>query len=1029
MNFDEGRYRILLHLENQNDLIDNTSEDTIKSVSYGRCQKGIGDAVDLTRPRISQIIKDLIDKDLVKEKVSRVTGLKRRRKVYYLTPDGMKKAKKIRKKLEKKNIIVKKESSEHEIELGSISSTFDLDISLLEILNKINGNNVLDLSKSEKLGDSIFTGRDSEIKFLTEKFMDVKKEGCNTIFVKGKAGIGKTRMLNEFEKKLSNENSIFIKGSGHYDFSEPYLPFQKAFKNYPDEKSNSPLTFFEHPFDDNQNELDDIEMKRSLMFSKTTKNIKELAKDKTLVLFIDDLQRVDKSSLILFHYLADNLRDSPVLLIGAYRPEDLDNNEFLKEILLRMSREHLYEEIELEELTWENIKELIKGFLGNIEIPDEYAHLIYKISEGNPLFSKELIKQMVDDGIVKPKEYKFPSDLDDIEIPKVVNAIIESRIERLDNECLRVLQIGSVIGEIIQFDLLRHVTGHEPFDLLDFVELLIDLHIWEEYEGEDDFCFTHGLIQTTVYESISNPVKKELHRQVAEYIEEIYIDELENFYSKLGYHYMMCEDFSTGFTYFYKAGKKAERVYAQENAVEMYEEALLLSEKAGMDDQHNDTLERVGDVKIILGDYEDSLKYYNKIQIKNKSVKTQQRIYRKIASVYLNKTDLDKAQEVVEKGLEIQSESTEETARLLYKRGLINMRKGGYDSAEEYFRDALKVVKDHGNDIDLANIYHVLGTNHSHRNEYNKAIKFLEKGLDIRTKNDDLYGKAFSYTNIGVVNLHLGKINESIECFKKGIKIFEKIGDKGNMGMLYTNMGNSYMRNGELQKAYENHKKSYDIFKDIGRKRGINISLNNLGDYYLLIGDLENAEKHYENSLCMSKDIGLNFGIAIGYNNLGIVQHHRGNKEKAREYYINSIEKSEEIGNKKVLINALSGLADTYINEDFEKASRFANRGLKISKEIESDVEEGMIYRTLGKLYRENKKMDLSKDYFEKGKKILENTDEKIELAKLLFEYAIFWKKKKNDEKSSQTFNKANCIFKELGIDLWTDKCKTEWAK
>jgi len=1026
MDFDNGRYRILLHLENLNGPIDNIGEKKIKSVPYGRCQKGIRDAVDLSRPRISQIIKDLIKKNLVKEEVNRVTGLKRRRKVYYLTREGMEKAKNIRSKLERKNIIIKKKSSEQEIELGNINSSLDLDISLLEILNKINSNNVLDLSKSEKIGDAVFKGRDSEIKFLSEKFKDIKNEGCKTIFVKGKAGLGKTRLLNEFKKKLSKENVVCIKGSGHYDTSEPYLPFQKAFEHYPNEKSNSPLTFFEHLFEDNQNELESLEMKRNLMFSRTTENIKELADDKPLAIFIDDLQWVDKSSLILFHYLADNLRKSPILLIGAYRPEDLDNNEFLKEILLRMSREHLYEEIELEELTWENIKEMIKGFLGNIEIPDEFVHMIYKISEGNPLFSKELIKQMIDDEIVKPKEYKFPSDLSDMEIPKVVNAIIESRIERLDNECLRVLQIGSVIGEIIQFDILRRITGHEPFDLLEFVELLLDLNIWEEYEGEDDFRFTHGLIQTKVYESISNPVRKELHRQVAELIEDIYKEKLDKFYSKLGYHYKICEDFSTGLNYYYDAGKKAEEVYAHEDAIEMYKEALKLSEKADIADEQSRILERLGDIHIILGKYEDSLEYYTKIQMKNLDVKSKQRVYRKITTVYLNKTDLDKAKETLEKGLEIQSELNEETARLLYKKGLINMRKGEYDSAEEHFNKAINVVEDHGNDNDRANIYHVLGTNHSHKNEYNKALKFLKKGLAIRKKTDDFHGKAFSYTNIGVVYLHLGEIKKSLEYLQKGMEIFQEVGDKGNMGMLYTNMGNCYSKKGELQKAYENHKKSYEIFKDIGGKRGINISLNNLGDYYLLIGDLKNAEKYYENSLSMSMEIGLKFGIAIGYNNLGVVYHHKGNKEKARELYRNSIEMSEEIGNKKVLINALSGLADTYINEEFEKASRFANRGLDISKEIESKIEEGMIYRTLGKLYREHNDMDLSKDYFERGKRILEDTGEKIELAKLLFEYAIFWKKKNDNQRYSETQNKANCIFKEFGVDLWIDKCKSQ---
>ncbi|MFW5898767.1 MAG: AAA family ATPase, partial [Candidatus Saliniplasma sp.] len=166
---------------------------------------------------------------MIKEDIHRVVGLKRRRKVYSLTPKGLERAREIRKQLENEKVILKKDSSEHEVELGKIDSYIDSQNPLLLALNNINDERVINLTQKEiQKKEDVFVGRKDEIEFLLKKLNHLKNNNSLAILIKGKAGIGKTRLVNEFKHKAIPAGFEFLMGKGHYDSSEPYLPFKEA---------------------------------------------------------------------------------------------------------------------------------------------------------------------------------------------------------------------------------------------------------------------------------------------------------------------------------------------------------------------------------------------------------------------------------------------------------------------------------------------------------------------------------------------------------------------------------------------------------------------------------------------------------------------------------------------------------------------------------------------------------------------------------------------------------------------------------
>ncbi len=1029
MKLNTGRSRILVHLWAQKKSI---GYDEHKEVPFSLCQKGISESVDLSRNRTSEIIRDLVEKGLVEESVRRVVGLKRRRKVYSLTEKGMKRAKEIRDELKDREVKVKTDSSTYEVKLEEIDSYLDSREPFLVALNNLDEKDTLDLTEPEKKKEDVFVGREEEIASLSSGLEKAKNGEASVYMIRGKAGIGKTRLVNEFKNHALSNGFDFIAGKGYYYSSEPYLPFKEAFKKFQDEENvDYPLEFPEGSSKTNkipsEKELQDKNYS-DVIFSETIKNIKKIVKKRPLLIFIDDLQWVDKASLILFHYIADKLNDQKMMLIGSYRPEDVVENDFLREILQRMNREDLYDEISLEPLTWEDTREIIKSLIGKYVIPEDFAKIIHETSEGNPLFSKELVKQMLDDGTLDPKNKVFPSKKNGFELPKVIDEIIERRIKRLNKENLKVLQIGSIIGEDIPFALLHKVSDLESFELLEYTDILTGSGIWD-YDAEDDlFHFAHGLIYLSIYQSIPKHIKKILHGEVAEAMEKIFEDDLKSHYHEIGKHYKVSSNYSKAMQYFEKAGENARNLYAYQDAIEIFEKAFDLAEKTNSHEKIGKISLKLGDLYSIIGKYEKSLDYYEMVPLDELETDQEARkFYRKKAKLFDRMGRLKEAIKLTDKGLEIGNEENMETAKLLNRKGWAQMRIGYHSSAKENFLKALKISKNQGEENEFGDMYHALGSIYIHDAEYDEALKYLKKGLEVRDKNDDKEGKASSLANIGNVYLKKGEIYKALDKFNQSLEILREIGKKDQLFKILTNIGNARLKKGELEKAYECYKESQEIIEELDDVRGLNISLTNLGNYHILKGDFDKALEYHKKSLEMSQEKDLKNGIALGHNNLGIIYTHKEDYDNAKSNFFKSIEICEETENYHLLVHPLVGLAHIFNHEKkFEKALEKAERALEISKNIGAKIEEGISNKALGIVHRDIGNFDEAKIRFEKGKEMLSESGESKEMGKLLFEEALLAKKIDDGKKHDELLKKAKSLFEERDMKYWIEKCEKE---
>ena len=217
------------------------------------------------------------------------------------------------------------------------------------------------------------------------------------------------------------------------------------------------------------------------------------------------------------------------------------------------------------------------------DLPDDFKNLVVTRSRGNPFFIEEVINTMLDSKVIEydavNNEHKLVGDINSVEIPDNLQALVMSRIDRLDEKSKLTIKVASVIGRIFQYLVLKsiHPTLESEQELQEDLGKLenSDLTMLENpYEIE--YLFKHVITRDVAYESLLFVHRKELHGKIAEHFEKRYKDELEGYYSLLAWHYGLTDKTDKKLVYFQKAAEQAEKHYANQEAIEYYQKLINL---------------------------------------------------------------------------------------------------------------------------------------------------------------------------------------------------------------------------------------------------------------------------------------------------------------------------------------------------------------------------------------------------------------------------------------------------------------------
>jgi len=993
-------------------------------VPYGVTQRGIIEGIGTDESEINNTLQELKEKDLVNERVKSVLGINRARNVYFLSGSGLKKENEIWDNIKNKKVSIKTPNDFKEIKFKKVKNYISGRNPAIEALKRMQDNKAIDLTELDDASD-VFVGRRKELKYLKNQLKDVKQNGVNFILVKGEAGIGKTSLVSKlipFAKELGFE---FLSGTCQSEISDPYLPFKEAFNQYMEEESSRQdgrMAFIGIGQGEKAEDKSIFDANKKKTFYDTTNFIKNLSDRNPLVIFLDDLQWVDRATVDILMYMNNKLDDSPILFLGTYRPEDVSKKHHLMDMKHRLSRKNNVDTLELEPLTYDNTEDTVKSILGKENIPNNFIRIIHDKTDGNPLFIKESIKQMVEDGTVDVDDDIYPKKGEDISTSGLVQNVIQRRINRFDEDTKKVMDIGSVIGGAIPFELLLETSKFDEIDLLDHVDMLIGDQIWEEDPSEEMFYFSHDLIEKTVYEGLRDMKKKLLHKKVAENIKVIYDYKIDEWYSELARHYDEGKDHSKALDYYLKAGEKAEEVYANEDAIKMYERALELADKTEDHDINRcELFETISRAHSLLGHYDKSREYLNDaIELPNTDNKTKAELHRKIAENWTNMGDYEKALNEIEKSLDLAKDDLKLKSDILSNKGWIFIRRSEYSKAKEIFKEGIEYAERSENDESISQAYHNLGTAYNFLKIFEKAKKNLMKAKDIRENNERWDDLAKTLNNLGVLYENIN-IDKTLEYYNKSLEINEKVGNIAMKNGLLNNIGRVYYYKGKFDKSIKNLTDSLEIRERIGDKYGISLSFVNLGLIYADKGQFDKAIDYHKRSFEIVDELGDNYVKSINLRGLGKIYYLKDELENSYEYYQKAIESSKEGSNKDQTSLSLSYISEYYLGKDqIEKGIEKAKRALEISNEIKTVRENAIAHRILGRLYEEKDKTEKAIENLEISEEKFRSSGFDLELGKTLFYLGKIYANEE-DEKSSKCLSEAESIFDKGNMEYWLE--------
>ncbi len=313
------------------------------------------------------------------------------------------------------------------------------------------------------------------------------------------------------------------------------------------------------------------------LIAKHLKDLIVMASGFRPILFVlEDLHWADGSTLELLRSLIMLTNKHPITFLCAWRPGYGETTGSFQSFLAE-ALPGGFVDIELSALGEDHAGELARNLLKNAGIPEGLMARIVEKAGGNPFFVEEVIRSFIDRGLLSVgKEGLFISkDFDTIEIPNSIDAVIMSRVDRLDEGMKELLRVASVIGRSFFYRILAGVAeAGEGFGSR--IEGLKELQLIREHQrvGEVEYLFKHVLVQETIYSSILLRSRKLLHLRVAQAIEEVFADRLPEFFGVLAFHYSQGEEFNKAEEYLEKAGKAALTAAASAEALILLRQAL-----------------------------------------------------------------------------------------------------------------------------------------------------------------------------------------------------------------------------------------------------------------------------------------------------------------------------------------------------------------------------------------------------------------------------------------------------------------------
>jgi class 3 adenylate cyclase/tetratricopeptide (TPR) repeat protein len=795
-----------------------------------------------------------------------------------------------------------------------------------------------------------FVGRYNSMAALMEAYEKVRSGSGQVLGIVGEAGVGKSRLLLESRNRLPQDEFTYFEGRCiHFGGAMAYLPILDILRSYFGVEEGENEVVIRKRMDERIFQLDEklqgiltplqdllslkvedeayLKLEPKQRRERIFEGLRDLfvreSQNRPLVLVIEDLHWIDKTSEEFLDYLIGWLANTRILLILLHRPEYTH----------RWGSKSYFNRIGLDQLSLKSSAELVEAILERGEVAPELRELILNRASGNPLFMEELTYTLLENGSIQRRDnqYVLTRKPSEIQIPDTIQGIIAARMDRLEENLKKIMQVASVIGREFAFRILQAISGTKE-ELktyllnLQGLEFIYEKSLFPELE----YIFKHALTQEVAYNSLLLKRRKEIHEKIGKAIEELFPNRLEEFYEMLAYHYSRSDSLENAFPYLRLSAGKATRNNSLWEALRFYKKSLSILKQI----PETDPVKKERIAVIVL-----------------------------MAPILRNLGFPEDPTEIFQDGERLCEEFEDKRSMaLIYSyRGMDYSFKGNLALGRSYLEQSLSEAEKASDLNILGPIAYSLFANYFLEGNYIRIAEIAPRIIHLVEEThrefEDFGTPANLYAALhGQYGSSLAALgNERWEDLcKRGVSFACEVGHLFSIGVVEMFYGFSFAWRGRGEEAIEHFQRSIESFE---KSQGTLFLPNiwcHLGLAYYFIGNISKTLEYMEKALTMKVASGLPFWLSHHHVGLSMVHLELNDLTKAlfhAEEAFNYAKKNKERHWEALSLWQLGMVGWKSQKIKINEAERHIRQGIRIVNELGMKPFEMMGYLYLGELF------------------------------------------------------------------------------
>ncbi|MEK6256092.1 MAG: tetratricopeptide repeat protein, partial [Chloroflexota bacterium] len=807
----------------------------------------------------------------------------------------------------------------------------------------------------------LFVARERELEWLNG-FLEKTLDGNGkVVFIAGGTGRGKTALITEFSRRAIEAHPNMLGAIGncraYSGVGDPYLPFrevmgmltgdlesdwaagiiptkqaQRAWNSVPlavkaflDHGPHLPGIFVDpkklmsralsasdedaswlqelHVALNRQSERSDS-LDQSYLFEQYTNVLRNLAEHRPLLLVLDDMQWIDTASASLLFHLGRRLEGVPILIICAYRPEEVALGRSSIQFNSGQNERHPLDKVlnefkrqfgdickDLGQVAFTEDRGFVDAYLDSEpnRLEDRFRKALFSHTAGHPLFTIELLRAMQERGdLIQDNGFWVEqSSLDWKSLPARIEGVIDERLHRLEEELFEILTVASVEGVIFTPQVLARVQGLSDHKLLRQLsrELENRHRLVTEQEGVfvgqnwlARYRFSHVLFQQHIYNNTSEGERRLLHQTIGEILEELYKGHESEIAGQLIHHFS--GDRKREQHYAKLAGEHAARQFANHEALVYFSQALELTAE---------------------GEYEQRYEL----------LMAREAVYNLFGERDLQKEDLEELRSLV-KLLEV--DGKEPGFAEVETRWAKYTSHTDYQGTAQFAERAVSLAKSAGKLKVAVEAYLIWSNSSRIQGNHAAAVQQVDEGISIAREIGDLRGEGRLLNILGLITLEQKDPTTAKIIFEQALAIARETGERQNEAPPLNSLGMTAGTEGDYSAAQGYYEQALKIAREIGNRRGESLVLGNLGWVVCVQGDFMSGEAYFNQQRIIAREIGddqyIETYIAI---NLCMSTLAQGDHQTALKYAQQGLELASQTGDRSGKAWSLTYLGNTYL--------------------------------------------------------------------------------------------------------------------